>query len=443
MKFRINRNTALSVEIYDEHRCQFGITEAIEGIGSFLFGGDILGDIGLGGLFGGGAADAAGGAGLATIGTGVEGASGAGIADLVGSGTGLFGGATGLAGTELAGGVSAADIASGAALGTTGLGVGGTALDFLSAPGASGFNAAALTPGIGAPGGGAGVLGASPVTTPTGAGGTSVFDSGTSGIAGVNTSGAPAATSAVTPPGASAASVAAPSGVAGVPDATAAATGATPAAGAAGAAPAAQSSSISDLLSKAGSGALKSLESNPLGVALGAGGLGYSVYEGSKNTANQKALQASATTANQNSSALEAQGQGLVNYLTSGTLPAQYQTQIDQSIQSAITQAKSNAAAQGLSTDPTQNTALATQISQIQNQAPILQEQIAAQLAGTGTSLINAGAGAAGLSGQLYQALVQNDTTQAANAGKAIATLAAALNGKSSTSGAGISINTG
>jgi hypothetical protein len=360
----------------------------------------------------------------------------------------LFGGTTGLAGTELAGGVSAADIASGAALGTTGLGVGSTALDFLSAPSASGFDAAALTPGIGAAGGGPGVLNASPVTTPTGAGGTSVFDTGTAGVPGVNTAGAPAATSAVTPPGASAASVAAPSGVSGVPDATAAgvpsAVGPTSTGGAPlGAAPPAPSTSISDLLSNAGSGALKSLTSNPLGVALGAGGLGYSIYSGMQNTANEKALTAQAQTATNNSTALENQGQGLTNYLTNGTLPPAYQTQIDQSIQSAITQAKSNAAAQGLSADPTQNTALATQIQEIQNQAPILQEQIAAQLAGVGTSLINAGAGSAGLSGSLTSTLVQNDTSQAANAGKAIATLAAALNGKSSNSIGGVSINTG
>ena len=64
-------------------------------------------------------------------------------------------------------------------------------------------------------------------------------------------------------------------------------------------------------------------------------------------------------------------------------------------------------------------------------------------MAGTGTSLINAGAGAAGLSGQLYQSLVQNDTTQAANAGKAIATLAAALNGKSTNSIGNTTISTG
>lgn len=392
-----------------------------------LFGGG--GDL-LAGLFGGGEAAAAG--------AGAE----AGLGSLVGTGEGLFGGATGLEGTLLAGGVPASEIASGAALGTTGLGALGTAESFLSAPAASGFNAAALTPGIGAPGGGSGVLGAAtPTPQPSSIGGSSVFDTGTSGVPGVGATGAPAATPAtVAPPGASAASTAAPAGVTAPVDATGAAAGATPAAGAA---PAAQSSSISDLLSKAGSGALKSLTSNPLGVALGAGGLGYSIYEGTQNTANQKALQATAQTSANNSSALEGQGQSLVNYLTSGTLPPQYQTQIDQSIASAIANAKSNAAAQGLSTDPTQNTALATQISQIQNQAPILQEQIAAQLAGTGTSLIQAGAGAAGLSGSLYQSLVQNDTTQAANAGKAIATLAAALNGKSTNSIGSTTISTG
>lgn len=406
----------------------FGIGEGIAALG----GGDILAS--LGSLFGIGGAEAGGAAaaetGLGALGAGeaAAGAGGAGIADIVGSGAGLFGGTTGLEGTLAAGGsgLGLADLAGG----TAGLGALGTAADFLAAPGASGFNAAALTPGIGAPGGGAGVLTApSAGFTPSGAGGTSVFDTGASGVPGVNAGGAPAATPTVAPAGASAASTAAPAGVSAPVDATAAA-GATPAAGAA---PAAQSSSISDLLGKAGSGALKSLTSNPLGVALGAGGLGYSIYEGSKETANQKALQASATTANNNSGALEAQGQGLVSYLTSGTLPPAYQTQIDQSINSAITAAKSRAAAQGLPSDPSQNTALQKEIEQIQAQQPILQEQIAAQLAGTGTSLINAGAGAAGLSGQLYSALVQNDTTQAANAGKAIATLAAALNGKTNT----------
>ena len=434
MKFRIATDPSLTAQLFDGQRCQFGITETLGAFGI----GDLLASFGIGD-----AAAATGGAVAADA--AATGAASTGLADLVGTGTGLFGGAPGLTGTLLADGVSAADIASGAALGTAaGGGALGTALDFLSAPAASGFNAAALTPGIGAVGGGPGVLGASPVTTPTGTGGTSVFDTGTSGISGVNAQGAPAATNAVTPPGASASSVAAPTGVNGASDLSAAATGTAPNA----AAPATgQSSSISQLLSKLSpsnlaSSSIDALTKNPLTTALGAGGLGYSIYSGTQQTKNEKALQADANTATANGSALEAQGQGLVNYLTSGTLPPQYQTQIDQSIASAIANAKSNAAAQGLSTDPTQNTALATQIQEIQNQAPILQEQIASQLAGTGTSLINAGASASGLSGQLYQSLVQNDTTQAANAGKAIATLAAALNGKSTNTIGSTTIST-
>jgi hypothetical protein len=52
----------------------------------------------------------------------------------------------------------------------------------------------------------------------------------------------------------------------------------------------------------------------------------------------------------------------------------------------------------------------------------------------SGSSLISARQGAAKLSGQLYAALVQNDTTQAANVGKALPRFAPLLNGKSEAS---------
>ena len=135
-----------------------GIGETIAALG----GADIFGDIGLGSLFGAGAAGAGGPGAL----------SGAGAADLLApSGAGLFGGTTGLVGTDLAAGAGT-DL--GALTATSGLGVAGTAADFLAAPGASGFNPAALTPGIGDPGGGPGVLNPIPAT-PTGVGGTDVF----------------------------------------------------------------------------------------------------------------------------------------------------------------------------------------------------------------------------------------------------------------------------
>jgi hypothetical protein len=202
------------------------------------------------------------------------------------------------------------------------------------------------------------------------------------------------------------------------------------AAPAAGTAAPAAPSSISQLLSKAGTGALSSITNNPLSTALGAAGLGYNIYSGQKNTANQAALAKDAQAATVNSNQMVASGEDLQKYLASGTLPAAYQQQVDQAINDAKTAAISNAAQQGQSTDPTQNTALAATLAGIDARRAGMQSQVAQTLFSSGSSLVSAGQAAAGLSGQLYQALVQNDTTAAANTGKAIATLAAALNGK-------------
>lgn len=443
MKLRIGRDSGLSVQAFDSERCEFGITESL-GLGALFGGVDLLG--GLGGLFGIGDAAAAAGAGagletgLATIG-GVGGAEAAGLgglADIVGTGTGLFGGATGLEGTLLAGGAtggleSVLGVGAGGALGAL-----GTAESFLAAPGASAFNPAALG-GVDAFGAAPGsVLGSASLPSSVANAnaaipGSSVFNTGTTAVPGVSASGAPSAI----PAGGGASAVAAPAGVTAPTDVTSLATGATtgaaPAAGAAAPAP----STIDSLLGKVSGGIMDSLTKNPLGVALGAGGLGYNILEGQKQTANQKALSADAAQATANSNQLTSSGEALQQYLTSGTLPPQYMTQVKQAIADAKTAAISNAASQGLSTDPNQNTALAATLAKIDQQAPGMISQIAGQLFTSGSSLVSAGQGAAGLSGQLYQALVQNDTTQAANTGKAIAALAAALNGRAQASSRG------
>jgi hypothetical protein len=411
-----------------------GETAAALGLGDFL---------GLGGLFGGGAEAAAGAGlgaeaagagletGLATIGAGAGGAAGGagGLADIVGSGAGLFGGTAGLEGTALAGGVGGGIPELLGAGGATAL---GSAESFMGAPAASGF--ASPTAGFGTMG--VGGTPASSALSPNVANanaGASVFDTGTSPIAGVSSTGAPAGTGA--------SSVAAPSGVSTAVDPTAAAAG-TPGASTAGSAAgtAAKSTSIGDLLSKAGTGALDSVTKNPLGIALGAGGLGYNILQGQKQSANQKALSADAATATANSTALTQQGEALTQYLQSGTLPDAYMKQVDQAIADAKTSAISNAAANGQPTDPTKNTSLAATLAGIDNQKSGMISQVAQTLFSSGASLINAGQGAAGLSGGLYQALVQNDTTQAANTGKAIATLAAALSGKSQANLGGTTI---
>jgi hypothetical protein len=82
-------------------------------------------------------------------------------------------------------------------------------------------------------------------------------------------------------------------------------------------------------------------------VALGAGGLGYNILQGQKQTKNQDALAADASTATANSKQMVASGEDLQKYLTNGTLPPQYQQQVQQAINSAKATAISNAAAQG------------------------------------------------------------------------------------------------
>lgn len=422
----------------------FGIGETLAAAGAAEGGFDILGA--LGSLFGlGGEAAAATGAGLGAAGAA---GTGAGLADIVGTGAGLFGGTTGLEGTLLAGGsglglgeIAGAGVAGGAL---------GTAADFLAAPGASlfggageGFGAAAdaaassaassgLASGTGGIAGGSPALASLAGSTPTALGGvsstgttagTSVFDTGTAAVPG--TSGSVAT-------GGGAAASAAPVGIATPADAASLAAQGGAGAATGTAAPAAGGTSISSLLGDAGSSVLKSITGNPLGTALGVGGLGYNILEGQKSTANQKALTADAQQATTNSNRLTASGEELQQYLSSGKLPDNYQAQVDQAINDAKTTAISNAAAQGLPTDPTKNTALAATLAKIDSSRPNMQAQVAQQLFSSGSSLINAGQSAAGLSGQLYQALVNNDTNAAANTGRAIATLAAALNGKSS-----------
>lgn len=208
---------------------------------------------------------------------------------------------------------------------------------------------------------------------------------------------------------------------------------------------------------------------------LSAAGLAYNIYQGQKLTANQQALGAAAQTqANTGQQAFQAglpiatannatgtglinQGEALQTYLTSGTLPPQYMTQVDQAIQSAKTNAISQAASSGQNTDPTKNSVLAAQLAEIDNQRPAMITQVANTLFSAGTSdisagsglttssagsLLGAGQGASAMSDQLYQTLVQNDTTQAANTGKAIASLAAAMNGKTTNTAGNVTIST-
>lgn len=171
----------------------------------------------------------------------------------------------------------------------------------------------------------------------------------------------------------------------------------------------------------------KSVASNPLGLALGAGGLGYNILNGQKQTANVKALEDQA--ARQANTGAQLEG-----YLTSGTLPPGLKAGVDQAVSSAKANAISNAAKSGQSTDPTQNTALAAQLQAIEAQVPQLTAQI-------GQQLLTSGISASGLSSSLYTTLANIDQTQTTAIGKSIANMSAALSGKTSIPGTNISVS--
>ena len=167
--------------------------------------------------------------------------------------------------------------------------------------------------------------------------------------------------------------------------------------------------SIESLIGSAG----KSLAANPVGAALGVGGLAYSVMNANEMSAAQKKLQEQA-------SSLNGQGQQLMQYLTSGNLPPGLKASLDQATAAAKAKVISNYASQGLSTDPVKNSALGQQLAMIDQQAVI-------SIAQMGQQLFTSGLSETGLSSNLYTQLAQLDATQTANIGKAIANFAAAV----------------
>ena len=161
---------------------------------------------------------------------------------------------------------------------------------------------------------------------------------------------------------------------------------------------------------------------NPLGAAIGAGGLAYSVLQGQQQQKYSPEMLAQAQS-------LNSQGQQLLSYLNSGTLPAGLQASLTQATSAAKAKVISNFASQGQNTDPTQNTALAQTLLQIDQQALISTAQI-------GQQLMTSGIQETGLSSELYKTLANIDQTQTANIGKSIAAFASSISG----SGGGINI---
>lgn len=146
---------------------------------------------------------------------------------------------------------------------------------------------------------------------------------------------------------------------------------------------------------------------------IGAAGLGYSIYQGQQQSNYEQALAEQAAQLNE-------RGKALAGYLESGNLPPGLRAGLDQATEAAKANARSNFAAQGLSTDPTKNTALAATLAAIDRAAIV-------QTALIGQQLLDAGAKQSGIASNLYQALAQIDQTQTNRIGQAVARFAAAM----------------
>lgn len=229
------------------------------------------------------------------------------------------------------------------------------------------------------------------------------------------------------PGGTSAAGLAAPTGVMANPD-TASATDLSSigkkstAGGGAGAGAGAGSSGILESLG---------IGKGNMGSAIVSGiGLANNLINGNTAPPQSGPLTGNAAAASDVAKQQTSAGQALQQWQTTGTLPASYESMVQRAAQDAKTRAISNAAAQGLPTDPTQNTALAQQLNAIDAAIPGQREQIAAQLAASGQQMINAGLTATGISSGVYQTLANLENSRNQQRGAAIANFASALNNK-------------
>ena len=181
---------------------------------------------------------------------------------------------------------------------------------------------------------------------------------------------------------------------------------------------------------KSAGGAIGSqIMKNPLGIGAAALGAGLNFRNAGATTPNQQALQGQAGALNAQGQKLTAEGQAFTQYLASGTLPPGMQAAVDKATAAAKATAISNAAKNGLATDPTQNTALADQLAAIDRDALIAVAQGGESLFKAGMSEIGAGVGAETASSQLYAKLIQIDQDRSNRMGTAIANFARSLNG--------------
>jgi hypothetical protein len=151
------------------------------------------------------------------------------------------------------------------------------------------------------------------------------------------------------------------------------------------------------------------------GIGVAGAGLGYEFLKGQQPPPYGPQL-------TQQAQQLGQEGQVLQSYLQSGTLPPALQAQLNQATAAAKARAVSNAAANGLPTDPSQNTQLASEFAQIDTNA-------VASMGGVQAQLLQQGLQATGISTGIYESLNGIYTQQNQALMTAIQSMAAALSG--------------
>lgn len=196
--------------------------------------------------------------------------------------------------------------------------------------------------------------------------------------------------------------------------------------------------------------------SNPL-TDIGIAGLGYNLYSGYQQKQALNALNATeqgnataeaktAATENAAAAPLLANGQTLMTYLTTNTLPPQFQASVDQQVAAAKAQITQGYASRGMSPDPNKNSALAQDLNNVDQQALTLKAGLETQLqtAGnqmvtTANQLLSAGISATQLSAELPIQMAQLNASLNQQMASSISSFAAALNG----GGKAITLNLG
>jgi len=182
---------------------------------------------------------------------------------------------------------------------------------------------------------------------------------------------------------------------------------------------------------------------------VGLAGLGGSLYEGYEqkqaiNATNKQEQQNAITAGNiaaqaqQIAAPLLSQGQTLTTYLTSGTLPPQFQTQVDATIAEQRAGIIQGYASRGMSTDPKQNSQLQQDLAAVDNSRNTLMTQLETQLqtAGnqmiqTANSLLSQGLSATQLESQIPIQISELNQQLNTQMMQSISNFAAAINGGS------------